>query len=355
MVFSIFWAISLNVILLYHKLLPGISSRYYKDQMFLTLSVISLIVYGSKMSWKKVPVIFFVFVVLFNQWNPLSQNVFQQLVYFSVGAALFCQSLDQAPSEKKHLSQGLFVALILSVFWSLLEYSGFQPLSLLSFLDARLIPTARTSHEHLHGILQNKMLSAGLIACLFPFCLKIRRAWMIPPTLFTVYTMHSATATVAVGVILAAFAYRLFGWRVVAAIALIFIGMIFAFDLIKFFDPGSRWDLWKYLIKTEPLTFWGKGLAYFSDTYRVISYEEAGDPFSNPHNEYITAWLSFGLAGLFYLGYLMSKIRLENIHFSACAMAIFTLALGSFPLHISSTCLILILVYPHAIKTGVKT
>lgn len=353
--FGLYWAISLNVMLLFFRLTPGISTDFGRNQIFLTLSVISLIIYGSKMSWVKVPIVFFLIVVLINQWSPLSMNVYNQWVFFSIGIALFSQSLDQSTMNMKYLDKGFFVALWIACLWSALEYFGFQPLAIFQYFNEALKPTANTSSNQLHGILQNRAFSACLIAALFPFCLKKSRIYFVVVPLLAVYTLGSATATLAIVSILYVFGLKYLGWLKSSCYLLLFSIVAAILVPIEFWSMGNRWKLWTYVIRHQELSFFAHGVGYATDMLMDISYPLLKETFGNMHNEYITAYLSFGLCGLFYMVYLMTRIRLTNVHYAASAVAILVSAVGFFPLHKAPLVAILILVYPHAIKTGVKT
>ena len=348
--FATFWAIGFNIILLYQKLVPNISSRFFKDEIFIILAITSLVIFENKRKPIKFILLTLPVIAFFKQENFHSASGFIHLLYLPIGLALFCQSLDQKPGGKKILSLGFFIGLCITCAWSLLEHFDIQPLLWARYFSPKLIPTAQTGEGMRHGILQNTMLSAGMVAALLPFAFTKKRFWVVPLALFCIYSMDSAMATLAAIGVVALFCYKhLKLWKTSIFILVAAIICVFLVPA-RFWEGSTRFIIWKELWYQESITFWGKELSYFADKYYMPTFKLFSEGYDHPHNEYINILLHFGVYGALIFAYLVSKIRLKNIHFAASTSAVLINAAGTFPFHISSIVLILILVYPHSIE-----
>ncbi len=108
MTFGYFWAISINVMLLFFREAQNISTNFGRDQLFLTLSLISFICFGFKRSKGLTGIVLILSIALLNQWNVNSGNVFYHWIYFSVGMCLFYQSFQQTEQDRKYISRGSY-------------------------------------------------------------------------------------------------------------------------------------------------------------------------------------------------------------------------------------------------------
>ena len=349
--FGQFWAIGINFLLVFYRLSFPVSSRIFKNQAFFMLCCVSLVLFGIKTidnGWRLLAASILI-LLFFNQFSYIDITFMLQWIYSSIGILFFLQCLRIDKRDIRYLSQGMFVACMISSAWFIANYFGMEPLSLLGTL---VEPGTNKPIKDvlISGVLQNSMISGALPACLLPFCFKRKRVWLIPFALWAVYISSSAMAFASAMSVGLYYFWRKFGWK--AAGILVFLGTFFCATLIDpaFFAGNNRIMVWKHSLEVLDFTLLGKGLGYYRAKFFIPTFKMTGEGFAHPHNELLSIYSKMGFFGVGLMAWLISKIKHNHKEFAACLIAFLVNSIGSFPFHISSLVCIIIISYGISIK-----
>ena len=350
---TIYWGIAVLALSFWVVNEPG-DSRYFKSLMFCFFSLASFLI---PIKYRRVNVSLLSIILIVLGWICVfpwyHHNMTRKMLYFSIGMISFYNLYSCKHNLNKNLLKDfLALACIGQSLWIIANWLGHDPASWLG-IPRKFSNGAKVKPGELKtmiGSLDNIMVSANHLALTFPFLLRRNWCYLIPLVGWAAVLSKSATGVLGVGVATGFyFLYRKWYWQLILLIVLSF-AILIPYLPSDFLNGSTRTEAWvkSLIIFTKSdikhqLFGWGPGI--FKYYIRDMLKLSEGNPFSHPHNEYISILFQFGFVGLSWFMFLCGKaLRGKDIHFK-CALWVLLMSMWSaFPLHIASTALISILI-----------
>jgi len=203
---------------------------------------------------------------------------------------------------------------------------------------------ARLQDIPIAGALHNSMISSALPACCIPFFFTKKRKWFLPLPIIAILVASSATALGSMFVAVFVCLCKKVSRETIMVLVTFIICMAVCMPT-DFWSIGTRYEVWSLLGQDIKWDWLGHGLGYFKFAYFTKTFKLVKEGYTHPHNEYMNLYICFGVVGLSYLTYLITKIKTHHWRYTACFVAFLVNGLGSFPFHISPLIAIIILTY----------
>ena len=338
--FKWYWTIAILFIPLIHRNIPE-DSRIYKDIYFMIVGVSSLFLFKNKFSSISLVGLIFAIYSIAMPYTTIGGNAFFQTMNILIGLGLISQfACNWDESLEQWIMNAFSLAAITQCVWVFSQKLGHEPM-----LDVFGVQ-GLSGLGLIEGSLANRMVSAAYLGPLVPFLYRKWWCLFIPMVFLALYYLGSSmgmlSACIGLGYMISK------NWKLSHIIASALLGAgglcIGIRQFPVFFDPSGRYLAWKQIIQLVGFQWTGFGTAVFHD--KLWPNITAISGLKHPHNEFILAYLNWGVIGLVFC--LVGIIYLLRVHkmtpiFAASLLGILAASMGSFPLHISSSSLIFII------------
>ena len=228
------------------------------------------------------------------------------------------------------------------------SFFGYDPyteiLNLVVATQNRLTPTTPM------GTMGNNNFMAGYLAMSFPFFLRKKWVYALPILVLTIYLCKTSTAIAAFG---CAAAYYLWGikkyrWYLAGAAFCFSVGYVLVTEggIGQTLLQNDRWLFWRHATEQITSDWWsvlfGKGLG-----------GNTGFPFPL-HNEWVQTTFHLGLVGIGIVVWFFATIRTGNRLLVASVIAIMVECLGSHPMHLVPSAILILCVLALAARDGLE-
>jgi len=331
--------------------------RHSQNMLLLAVAFLSFILFrkGGKLKADFLYSLAAISVISFAaQYFHFSANVIMQFIFVNVGLILIPHFISNFEGNYRPILAGMAVACIIQSTWIILNHLGFDPYSLYVHAS-KMTPTAngliQSDGPVLEGSMGNPAVSSALIACTIPSL--FRRKWIcaLPVCLIGLYFGNSAMSMLSfiVGLFFCCCVFKK-RYKTLLAGFLISVGLLIIFRNHPFLADNERFAVWLNCLKmNEGLQIlWGHGPGFFADNFHKIFNMK--QKFIQAHNEYLEAYVMFGVIGLACIANLLRKITINN-KLIFISLVIFLLnSVGFFTLHIAGTAVIGLITYALSVK-----
>lgn len=353
--------------------------QYIQSTFFIFVTMVGCIFYGvkkEKLTRIKGELGCFVALVClayFNQYDTLSLNVFLQANLFMM-AIVFLMVVYTNEIKKDVIFNVIAVAGLLQCCFVIINYLGYDVhewwmLTMYEVKKMYVYGGNITEHtrdlQKMTGTLGNPAHSSCFIAATSFFLLRKRWIYLLPLSVIGLFVTTSTMATLgAIGGLLIYLVIRFikrkywgYIWALVLAIGTPFCYYAVSMSTVQgsVFFASQRFRVWEKAVDWVGFTFFGAGLGFFGDGFRLFKGFEP-EIYDKLHNEYLELYVAFGVLGviiLLFLFYRLYNYSKDPILYGALG-AILINAFGNFPLHIPSTALLTITIYALILQGGVK-
>lgn len=350
-IFAIYWAIVILVMTFIIFKSP-VKPRDYKNFIFLFSGLSSIVMFGISKIRKDVllsaiPLIGLGFL---NQHHFMAANPTYQFLFMLTGFGVFMQFYERwSPDVESVLYGTIAFACLIQCLWVLLNYYNIDPYQLVSGERQKLIRGAigPDGRFPVIGSLGHWMVTGSYLSVALPFVIRLNPYLLI--CLFIAAFALPSGAMVFCGAAMAMlYGVNLFWknkWFWIISILSLILGYI-VLEPYGVFYPSERIKIWITAFDFVQNPIIGNGLGYFSDAFKQVYQGHFVENHAHPHNEFVAAYVSFGVVGLLIFSYWIVKIlALRNIDIYATLSLIAFLAAAcfGFPFHISSIAIIAII------------
>jgi hypothetical protein len=362
-----YWSFVLIVLPLFLRIEPFVDLRFQKDYFFIFSSFVGVILFGLGKTDKTTRIVLVSFVALafFNQVKSTNEAAFFQFMCLSSAAILIPHFKSRIDSEFiDRIQTTFFYVLLIQCLYTTLQNFNLYPIE--AFLPryvnyaGKWLPAADVPKITPPGSLGNQNYTSGLIAALLPFCLSWRRAPIFIWAIICLYLQESALGWVgAAGGLWIVWFVKTKRKMLLFSISSI-IGLIGLWFMIQhpFFRAGDRLLMWPFIVYFglhKPLFGWGPGafrthfhgFLHSPQVSKLHEIPKDMQSFREPHCDYLSLFVTFGVIGIILAGLLLSKIKFdkEKALFLGSFGSILINATGNFPFHISAISLVAIICY----------
>lgn len=360
--FKYYWSAIIIILPFYIRNIP-LDTRVQRDMLFLFVSLFSLVLFDNFVHniWFAFCGLFFV-NSFFGMSVLMTSTSFFQTINLLCSMALVSQFAFQWNEKtSRWLANAFCVAGLLQVGWIACHYFNIEPSTLLFGIKRKVIFYRGSNQWPIEGSLDASMVTACYLAAIFPFYL--RRWWIVGviPLIVSLYLLGSAMGFLGVCcVLIYLFFDRVIKWNIqylIASIVLLSTALVSVLKIApSFTDSQARYTAWGEIIKWSGLTWFGKGIAQYHD----IGYKSVHSipRMLHPHNEYLAIYVNWGAFGIILVLiplWWLFKSREKEIIYSCAIIATLGTSFGAFPLHISSTALIVIIAMGALLSDKIKS
>ncbi len=327
-------------------------TRVIKDIFFLFTALCSLSIFNKINS--KILIILginFLFIGVLNRFLMTSSIGLFQYINLFIGLGLISQFAYYWQNTRKIFNQTLAICCVMNCIWVFTEYFDYDPRALWG-VTAFPKPFREGGLWPINGALNNRMVTSAYIAMLSPFLFQ-RKWWvLIPMPIIALYLLNSATGMIGISVVYLYFLTR-FLWKWLKFNPVYpagYVLSIFGCGLVAFkrfhpyFYDSGRYESWVQIWHGLKKPWFGYGPGWFTD--KGIELATRIPNLHHPHNEFLDSFIKWGISGNSIICIVLILIFMnherEPMYFASfCAFLVgcFT----SFPLHISSSALIIII------------
>lgn len=366
-IFHLYWGAVVILLPFYIRAIKtGVDPSFSRNQMYCGLIAVSLLLFGYFRSNLKINSRQMYCISIMIGLAFLNRQVFPSIGYnyklicFTASLVLLSQLMSNLEEKYIHVIAKCFcISAILQSLFVFYSYSGHD---LYPYLVAKVFGFTHIKRGFgffpATGTLGNPNYTGALIAMAVPMAWKYMRKslFILIPGVFLTSGMPIISMIVGcfIGVWLHVYKRKNL---IKLAIILILSGIaMFALNKldVSFFDDKDRFLTWKRslaLIDFRALLV-GNGLGFFSDVYPNAFPSKT--VFRQLHNEYLELFHAFGLSGIIlFLGFFSNKIKTllkGNIIFLTSFLIIALDSFAHFPMHISTTALMSIIVLSYLLR-----
>lgn len=341
--FSLFWGVGLFLHPYILRISTAHGARIGKDTFVYLLICMSICFFSTKPVGnilEKYIFGFLLFLGFYNQFDFLAPSVFYQFIFFSSFIALIFHWYGNYSKEFENtILNMLVISGLAHTTWEVAELFYISPYTLYAetFLNVKAVKLS----SDIAGVLNNGNISGAYIALCLPATFRKNGLWAIPILLLGVFLSGSAMAVVTtIGICLYYF------WsRLVKKLKLLpyagALGVIILFYILtprgQLSIDSYRFEIWEMALSVFGDSYiFGNGLGWFAETfhnsfrpYKMVIIQE--------HNELLSIYFAFGVAGLASMYLLLSRaVKSTNPIMLAGLFGVFVNSLGNFTFHVTT-------------------
>jgi hypothetical protein len=368
--FTLYWGVALLLLPIFYRVSFLGDVRWHQHTLFVWLGLVSLVLFDRGRVPKSLSIAAAVILVLsyFNQYNMSSSAAIWQTINIAVGFGVCFQMISIFDEyDRRLMCNFIGLACIVQVLWFLCQSFGHSPYywMISSYwgegVGLKKIVTHGTlkqvvspdSNISMIGSLGQQTLSGAMLAITAPFLLRKWWCLALPLVGYCVYLTGSAMTTVSfVGGMLASGLFYIYPHIKIKYCGLAAVWATlptyWLIENVDFFDDQLRMFVWgKMLVWYKGFdVLIGRGPGYVYDNFR--NYLPLSPGWQYLHNEYLEIYGAFGLVGLICLVVFalpVIKSSKSKYFWFGGLSALMINALGSFPMHISATALVGVVIY----------
>ena len=295
----------------------GIDTRYFKDQFLMVSTLISICLFGVKISTKLWHIPLLIIYSFFLIQASKNFHLYYQWTMFMVGM-LFMYQLSTKKLDRNIILNSLSMLCIMSSLFVLFEHLNID-IQAYIFKLSGLKRAARIIIENgkiikvpvsIQGPLGQHTLTAALIGCTIITLFRKYLVFLTPLAVYAIYLCNSAMGVICFLVSTFTFFLAWYPRGIMFLIPLV-PGFLYFYDKYpSFFSDTGRFVTWEKIINSMPFDFWGKGMGWFYATSNIKS--PYGQVFKHAHCEPLELYIALGVPGLILFALLLSKIRIRD-------------------------------------------
>lgn len=290
---------------------------------------------------------FALFLLIANQWNVIAVNVMFQTFYISAGMFFAAKFYEGYDSDFRHLIlDGMSLGAFIQSVFILLSCLNFDlGIKMLQFFNPNGVLLGADHYEFGKsiGTLGNTNLSGAYLGLTALSLMRPKWIYLLP---IVTIALISTSSVMGICSFVAGVAYFLNQEEFFSKAKIYILAMISMIGLFFIGAGGAdsgRFESWKEILSKVDLRHFliGMGPGWFPDQ----KFKIATNFLVQEHNEFISFFNIFGLAGFFLIAPIFLKFintKDENRMFPAIVFAAFCNSYGHFTLHQSTTAIILI-------------